>query len=436
MALVYTTDSLARIETCGCKSDQNGGYMRRGAYLSRMRESGTPVFTVDLGNVVDARARHSDLKAEYAFRSLSALGYDIVNVGGQEYAYGLDRITPLLSSEGPQLLSSNLRPEDRASHGVTPWVVRSISDGTGEVRVGFIGITSAPVSQSHDSSRGFADPVQSVKEAMSVVRPQCDLVCLLAQMEPTLVRELLTQVEGINLVIAAPRSALTTKSETVRAVTVVYTSTTATHIGRIGAVKGEDGRWSFTPSETALSAEFGEDEHLKPLFEAYLDKVNAAEAERLRSGATALPTTGAQRYVGSATCGKCHSEILTTWQQTAHARAFARLEKVNRLHDPDCLSCHTTGYDRPGGYVDRSLTPGLDHVGCESCHGPGAGHVADPTVRLKKVTDNVCLSCHTPETSDFDPERYRKLVSHKQNRHVTAELLRPARETEPPHSAG
>ena len=42
------------------------------------------------------------------------------------------------------------------------------------------------------------------------------------------------------------------------------------------------------------------------------------------------------------------------------------------------MQCHTVGFDYETGYMDDKKTPNLKHVGCENCHGPGSGHVADP----------------------------------------------------------
>jgi hypothetical protein len=37
--------------------------------------------------------------------------------------------------------------------------------------------------------------------------------------------------------------------------------------------------------------------------------------------------------------------------------------------DAECLSCHTTGYGQPGGFVSVAETPKLVGVQCEVCHG-------------------------------------------------------------------
>ena len=41
----------------------------------------------------------------------------------------------------------------------------------------------------------------------------------------------------------------------------------------------------------------------------------------------------------------------------------------------------------------------LRGVGCESCHGPSAGHVRDPKVRTPFAARDQCVTCHDRENS-------------------------------------
>lgn len=181
---------------------------------------------------------------------------------------------------------------------------------------------------------------------------------------------------------------------------------------------------------------------------------------------------GAAGYVGSARCASCHDQTYHTWQTTLHANLIqnpatnpnAIIADFNRL-DPDlgfteaevaytigsrwkqqyltqtetgdfyilpaqwnvetetwtpyhpddwqtrewrqeCGTCHVTGLDmETGGFVEFG-------IGCESCHGPAAEHVADPEAGgiFAEVDDQVCGACHSrgksPEGYPF-PATYR-----------------------------
>lgn len=99
------------------------------------------------------------------------------------------------------------------------------------------------------------------------------------------------------------------------------------------------------------------------------------------------------KYVGVETCRVCHIDQHRQWAQTRHARAFDLLEIAGQAQNPECLSCHTTGYRR-GGFRDAAATPGLKGVQCEACHGPGSEHQGDPRKIVKTPPASVCAACH------------------------------------------
>lgn len=93
-------------------------------------------------------------------------------------------------------------------------------------------------------------------------------------------------------------------------------------------------------------------------------------------------------FVGSAACQACHAAEFAKWKEVppdghAHSIAYDKLEHVAkrpglRNFDGECAVCHTVGLGYKTGFRDKQTTPALIHVGCESCHGPGSGHVAAP----------------------------------------------------------
>ena len=119
-------------------------------------------------------------------------------------------------------------------------------------------------------------------------------------------------------------------------------------------------------------------------------------------------------YVGSAACSACHQTAYTWWRNHAHGVAYLTLQQRNKEYNLDCVSCHVTGYDQPGGStVTHNLNGGLVNVGCESCHGPGAAHGKDPEkVGIVRDTPaSTCLQCHNTQHSDlFDFDAYRKTL--------------------------
>ncbi len=112
-------------------------------------------------------------------------------------------------------------------------------------------------------------------------------------------------------------------------------------------------------------------------------------------------------YVGSPACLTCHAGEHATWSEHPHAQALATLETKGEANNADCLKCHTTGYGEATGFPEGGASdhPGLAGVGCESCHGPGANHIAEDAPKRGTILSlgdkcdscvilQICGSCH------------------------------------------
>ena len=175
--------------------------------------------------------------------------------------------------------------------------------------------------------------------------------------------------------------------------------------------------------------------HVSPAGGAQLTEAGTAFKADMTKKPT--PVAGAD-YVGSAKCKMCHMPYFKAWQTTAHAHAFEGLEKApdttvakmaaalkvevagKASASESCVGCHVTGYKLAGGYpaADSAKTVAVTSVTCESCHGPGAKHVAAAMADKKSMiyghpTAKMCVQCHTPAMSpNFDFEAYKKKGVH------------------------
>jgi hypothetical protein len=138
---------------------------------------------------------------------------------------------------------------------------------------------------------------------------------------------------------------------------------------------------------------------------------------------------GEHNYVGTKKCKMCHLKEWKSWNETKMAQSFELLKPGQRADekkaaglDPDkdytkdetCLPCHTTGYGKPGGFVNIETTPNLAGVGCETCHGAGGTYVKNQYMSLKnkeyvkaevvavgmvsEITEEQCASCHNTDS--------------------------------------
>lgn len=158
---------------------------------------------------------------------------------------------------------------------------------------------------------------------------------------------------------------------------------------------------SSVPRSSAIAA-------IETAYDADVGKLNLAYARE--HGVSCEPATKEKPgIVGSATCVACHVEAGKVWQQTRHPLAYKAIEEVGKQYHLDCVSCHVTGWKLPQGVCRIDQTEGRAEVGCESCHGPGSAHVANPKKgTIARVAGaSTCVGCHDRENSPhFDFEQY------------------------------
>jgi hypothetical protein len=161
----------------------------------------------------------------------------------------------------------------------------------------------------------------------------------------------------------------------------------------------------YTPKEVRPA--LGTDPRVTELMLAYYKQVNEHNRTAFADRRPVPHTPDQPTYVGVNVCTPCHKEARAVWDKTQHAKAYATLASQFKQFNLDCVSCHVTGYDLPGGstvtHVDR-----LESVQCEVCHGPGSKHAMNPThvaIPAKKPKEDMCLSCHhPPHVEGFDPK--------------------------------
>lgn len=113
-------------------------------------------------------------------------------------------------------------------------------------------------------------------------------------------------------------------------------------------------------------------------------------------------------------CGNCHVGTQSEWEGTHHADAWATLE-ANSHAQVSCEPCHTVNEngnatEGDAGWV-ATADPRYHDVQCESCHGPGSGHLSNPEASQPLASIEVgldltsgCGECHQGSHHGFVDE--------------------------------
>jgi hypothetical protein len=131
----------------------------------------------------------------------------------------------------------------------------------------------------------------------------------------------------------------------------------------------------------------------------YYRKVNDHNKEAFKDRLPPAPRAGDATYIGAERCGNCHDDAYEFWKKTPHASAYASLSTQHKEFNLDCVGCHVTGYEKPGGTTVTHVKD-LEDVQCEVCHGPGSRHEKDPkdgSTLVRSPQKSLCApACHHP----------------------------------------
>jgi 2',3'-cyclic-nucleotide 2'-phosphodiesterase (5'-nucleotidase family) len=143
----------------------------------------------------------------------------------------------------------------------------------------------------------------------------------------------------------------------------------------------------------------GADPAVSARMSAYYRRVNEHNRVAFADHRPPAAPEGQSSYVGVEQCSSCHAEARAFWDKSKHAKAYATLVEQHKEFNLDCVGCHVTGYEKPGGSSVAHVAK-LKSVQCETCHGPGSRHVQEPAnPALIETTPERSLcaaSCHHP----------------------------------------
>ena len=423
LRLALITDLKGYLEPCGCTSRPLGGIDRMAAKIKALRAEGVPLVTVAAGDTLFDGVDYGEggeeqqlRKAETLVQVLNGLGVDAVLPGPHDLEHpGLanlreaSRFKWLANADGVVRADLNIvlangdRREinriARANEGID-FIVQGALDEDAPVPPRKVGEAWAL----HASRQGQGLTVVDIYRRS--VGPY----------EDRSLWSRLAKREALDLEI----DALTNKIAEWKASSVAADDLKVQE-RRLARMREERATLDTPPSLAngnvfvatwhELPPEAPSDPEVKALVLEHDKAVNAYNKKALVDLKPPAVQKGQASFVGSKACAAaCHVPAYQWWLTTEHGHAYQTLVDRHKEYSLSCVGCHVTGYNQPGGStVTHNLGGALVNVGCESCHGAGSLHTADPTVPIRRDTEPaLCVGCHNTEHSDlFDYEAYR-----------------------------
>lgn len=406
VTLVYSGNLDGELEPCGCTAEGDlGGIRRRATMIRRLRGEDANLFLVSSGGLLSGFAANGRLTNEFILKGLSQIGYDAVGLQWDDLQYGTKFLkTAPLPWVASNWLDKTFSYERRVRHGKVTAAFFSWVDPR----------TAPQKAMKGDHSRVRNAPADLIKR-IAAARRDGALVVVTTTLSLKDAQKLLP-MKDIDILLIHPDNENFGKPQRLGKTLVLQPGSRGMRLGRVDLKLDGGGRIvSWKHKVIALPKTVPDDPGLKGWYAAYTAgiKKNYAKMVALRKA----QASGETPFVGDEPCKYCHQDAYKIWSKSRHAEAFGALEDVNKSFDPNCLQCHTVGFNKPGGYIDMDATASLTNVQCESCHGAARQHVKSggtkPVANADWKPEEMCAQCHThPHSPSFNFDKYWPHIAH------------------------
>lgn len=436
--LVVTGNQHGYIEPCGCTGleRQKGGVARRMTFLTQLKEKGWPLIPLDAGNLIRRIGAQASIKYEQSTNALKQMEYQSVGFGPDDlrlsatdlisYTYADSPEEAMFVSANVTLLDPELLPNFKLAK-------------QGDITVGITNVLDPKkVDANNSSDITIEAPVEAAKKALDEMNKAGAEYRVLAYFgTEEAAQEVAKEVGGYDLLVVSGGYG----EPTYRPLEVegcdtkmIVTGNKGMYAGLVALEKDAQGEVKQAAySRVPLTHEFKDAPAMRKLMADYQQQLEQLGLDGL--GLSPVPHPKGDKFVGTAVCAECHQDAFEVWESSAHAFATESIVEpsegrgdVARHFDPECISCHVTGwnpqeyYPYQSGYLDLAQSSHLTGNGCENCHGPGAAHsaaeregsgVSEEQLKalrlamqlpLDKARDK-CMTCHDLDNSpDFHDE--------------------------------
>jgi hypothetical protein len=455
--LVFSGEQDGYLEPCGCAGleNQKGGLQRRFTLLEELRAKKWPVVAMDTGSQEKRNGVQANLKLDFSYRALSLMKYAAVGIGPQDLKLDFLSVVINLDNAAEQFVSANVALGDFDSGFWKRYKIVEL----GGMKIGITSVLGKKeLAEFHNATDlTFMEPAAAIAQVLpELKKARCDQLVLLAHAEPAEAKELARRFPDFHWITAAhgadepPNEPA--KIDGAKGL-LIEVGHKGMYVVAIGLYK--NGRPAFRYQRVPLDHRFADAPAIHRMHVEYQDQLQQIVEQSGWEGLGIKPSphVSGRKFAGSKACADCHSKATEKFLETPHAHATETIVKLDppRHFDPECLSCHATGwapqeyFPFESGYKGLTATPELVGNGCENCHGPAAEHVAAElgevdaseeqieqlraALRLKIVEKEgnkegqvfkeggvveMCMRCHDLDNSpDFDFQIYWPKVVHE-----------------------
>ena len=271
LTVVFSSDLLGKIRSCGCAEKDMGGIGRRATFTEGVRASVENCIVVDAGDVFGADLAFTETEAEIAFDAMNLMALDAFMPGETDFVFGLPFLQGLAARSTFRTVAANIvDPVTGEPLFGAAYTVKRLAGG---LRIGVVGVFDDAIRFPAyiETSRFKVLPaVESLRKLLPELRRQADFLVLLSHMGMDRSKELARQIPDFDLIVIGHGKPIVKKLEKQGETILLATGGDGQYLGRIDlSLSGTGaiiwGELSIVPLEDPLEIHEG----VKDLFAKY-----------------------------------------------------------------------------------------------------------------------------------------------------------------------
>jgi 2',3'-cyclic-nucleotide 2'-phosphodiesterase (5'-nucleotidase family) len=270
LTVIFSSDLLGLIRSCGCAVADNGGLGRRATYIENAKDKYPNLIVLDAGDAMSLDLSYSQQEADLTWDAFALMGLDAFTPGEIDFIYGLPYLKRVVEKTGLEMLAANIVDVETGEPVFgSRYRIVEIEEG---IRIGITGVLD-------DSIRfpGYIDQtpfrVEPVRETLDRMLPElkekADFLILLSHLGRERSIELAEAVPDFDLVIVGHGRPLI-KQLIQKGKTLVAGTGMGQYLGRIELTLDGSGNYiNGTYSLITLEAKIEVHQGVKDLFDYY-----------------------------------------------------------------------------------------------------------------------------------------------------------------------
>lgn len=354
LKLVFSHNINGETHPCGCRKFPLGGIPQAAGYLHEAGKN-SPVIYVDSGDMLfpspNVPASLNDsikFTADKLVEAQNMLGLRYFVPGDQDFALGADYLAQVSKTSKFSFLVTNMRDDSSIKH--KKWA--GFKAGDNEIYL--LGIASPSV-MSESANAVLTNPKTALKKTIAeIIEERGPLkgktLVLLSHSGMEYDKIIAREFPELDWIVGSHSQAFLKEPESVGDVKIVQALSRNHYMGEISIpfnIK-KDASYRLVPMAEGMEKKLADNPAIAWLssYKSKLDQIQENEQKRLMER---TPHEG-EKFKTYISCSSCHKEQTEFWQKTSHSLAWQTLEGAKASNNPQCIGCHSLGFQEPEGF--------------------------------------------------------------------------------------